>query len=265
MTDPDPATPADAPGEASDADVSGAVARLTDPELDPGERARLLGTVAASAGSGERKGIRRFVMGPRAAISWAQDALLDVAPRLPVRDLDTLRRHYGGREGDALAAAMIRSASRVTAGIGAAGGGIAAVEWAAPPALVTAPVLIAAETVAVVAVEVKLIAELHEVYGSPVQGSATDKGAALLGAWAQRRGVSLSFLNPGRGITTILGTGLRKELRDRLVKRMGRNLTTIGPLLTGAAVAGELNRRATRSLGEAIRDDLRGRGKELTR
>jgi hypothetical protein len=44
---------------------------------------------------------------------------------------------------------------------------------------------------------------------------------------------------------------------------MGRNLTSIGPLLTGAAVAAELNRRATRSLGEAIRDDLRNAPRQL--
>jgi uncharacterized protein (DUF697 family) len=274
MTEPDQPVPGSTPAsetsparertaaeavEHSEADggVPAAVARLSEPELDAAERARLIGRVVASAHPGDRRGIRRFVMGPRAAVSWAQQSLLDIAPRLPVRDLQTLRRHYGGREGDALAEAMIRTASRATAGIGAAGGSIAAVEWVAPPALLTAPVLIATETVAVVAVEVKLIAELHEVYGSPVTGSATDKGTALLGAWAQQRGISLSILNPGRGLAAVLGTGMRKDLRDRLVKRMGRNLTTIGPLLTGAAIAAELNRRATRHLGEAVRDDLR--------
>jgi hypothetical protein len=89
----------------------------------------------------------------------------------------------------------------------------------------------------------------------PVRGTATEKGTQLLGAWAQRRGVSL--LHPGRISAAALSVGMRKELRDRLVKRMGRNLTTLGPLLTGAAVAAELNRRATRSLGEQVRDDLR--------
>ncbi|MDQ1654848.1 MAG: hypothetical protein QOI35_4048 [Cryptosporangiaceae bacterium] len=250
-------------GDQAPGDVSGAVGRLTDADLGAGERARLLGTVAASAGGGQRSGIRRFVMGPRAAAHWAQETLLDIAPRLPIRDLDTLRRHHGGKSGDELADALIKSASRAAAAIGAAGGGVASVEWAAPPTLLTAPVLIAAETVGVVAVELKLIAELHEVYGSPVRGSATEKGAALLGAWAHRRGVSLSLLNPGGGLTTILGAGMRKELQKRLIKRMGRNLTSIGPLLTGAAVAAELNRRATRGLGEAIRDDLRKAPRQL--
>jgi hypothetical protein len=243
-------------GDDRDAEqVEAAVVRLTEPDLEDAERRRLLRRIVDTAGSGTRTGVRRFLLGPKAALQWVLDTLVEIAPHLPARDLETLRRHHDGKTGDLLAEALVRNASRVTMGIGAAGGGLAAVQWVAPPALLTAPVLIAAETVAVVAVEVKLIAELHEAYGTPVLGSPTEKGTQLLGAWAQRRGVSL--LHPGRISTTVLGVGMRKELRDRLVKRMGRNLTTIGPFLTGATVAAELNRRATRSLGEQVRDDLR--------
>jgi len=235
-----------------------AVARLTESDLDSDERRRLLGRVASLTSGGARRGFRRFAMGPRAAVTWTLDTLVDIAPHLPVRDLDTLRRHYDGKTGDELAEALVRNASRVTAAVGVGGGGLAAVEWVAPPALLTAPVLIAAETVVVVAVEVKLIAELHEAYGVPIEGPLTERGARLLQAWAQRRGVSL--LHAGRGVTTtVLGVGMRRELRDRLLKRMGRNLTTLGPLLTGAAVAAELNRRATRKVGEDVREDLRKR------
>jgi hypothetical protein len=61
------------------------------------------------------------------------------------------------------------------------------------------------------------------------------------------------------GIGAVLGTAARNELRDRLLRRFGRNLTTLGPFLTGAAVAGFLNGRATRGLGNRIREDLRPR------
>ncbi len=54
----------------------------------------------------------------------------------------------------------------------------------------------------------------------------------------------------------MLGTAARKELRDRLMRRFGRNLTSYGPMLTGAAVASYLNRRATQALAKNIRDDL---------
>src|ERR1700759_2844863 len=79
-------------------------------------------------------------------------------------ELDTLHKHFDGMDGDELAERLIRNAPRATAGIGAASGGVSAVEWAAVPTLLSAPVLLAAETVAVVAVELKLIGELHEVY-----------------------------------------------------------------------------------------------------
>jgi hypothetical protein len=42
-----------------------------------------------------------------------------------------------------------------------------------------------------------------------------------------------------------------------LLRRVGRNLTTLGPFLTGAAVASYLNRRATHRLGDRVRGDLR--------
>jgi hypothetical protein len=64
---------------------------------------------------------------------------------------------------------------------------------------------------------------------------------------------------PGVGLAAVLGTAARKELRDRLLRRFGRNLTTYGPMLTGAAVASYLNRRATIALGQQIRKDLAGR------
>ncbi|HEV2088380.1 MAG TPA: hypothetical protein VGR21_08720 [Cryptosporangiaceae bacterium] len=241
----------DGSGEPAGVDVPRAVARLADNDLEPGERRRLLGRVAVGAGGGAV----RALAGPRKAIRWTLDTLIEVVPHLKVRDLDALRQHHDGKTGDALADALIRNASLVSAGVGAAGGGIAAVEWVAPPTLLSAPILIATETVAVVAVEIKLIAELHEAYGQPLSGSAADRTTALLTAWAQQRGISL--LNPARGLGAVLGSGMRKQLRERLLRRMGRNLTTLGPLLTGAAVGAELNRRATRSLGEQVRDDLR--------
>ncbi|GFJ88787.1 hypothetical protein Prum_024290 [Phytohabitans rumicis] len=115
--------------------------------------------------------------------------------------------------------------------------------------------LLAAETVAVVSIEIKLIGELHEVYGMPVPGTGAQRAVNLIQAWSSQRGVNP--LVPGVGVGAILSTAARKDLRDRLLRRFGRNLTTLGPMLTGAAVAGYLNRRATQGLAERIRDDLR--------
>jgi hypothetical protein len=232
--------------------LTGTVAALTDDDLEQAQRRRLLGRLVAEV---RARGIGDLFK-PRAALRWVADTLTDIAPYIPVRDLETLRRHHGGLDGDALAERLIRNAARSTAAVGAAGGGVAAIEWAAAPTLLSAPVLLAAETVAVVAVEVKLIGELHEVYRRPIPGTGSQRAVALLQAWAGRRGITP--LAPGVGMAAVLGTAARRELRDRLLRRFGRNLTTLGPLLTGAAVAGYLNRRATRALGEQVRRALAG-------
>jgi hypothetical protein len=72
-----------------DGDIRADVARLTDDEpLDRRTRAHLVARLARLlVGSG-----RRLV-----------DVVVDVAPHIPVRDLQTLRAHHGGANGDALA------------------------------------------------------------------------------------------------------------------------------------------------------------------
>ena len=243
---PPPAAPPVEPAE----EFSGTIAALTADDLDQSERRRLLGRLA---GQIRARGIADLFR-PRAAMRWVADAVSDIAPRLPIREAQTLRRHHPYLTDDALAERLIRNAARTTAAVGAASGGVAAIEWVATPTLLSAPILLAAETVAVVAIEIKLIGELHELYGTPIRGGAAERTVALVRAWAERRGVNPML--EGMGAATVLGTAARKQLRDRLLRRFGRNLTSYGPMLTGAAVASYLNRRATLALGQAIRRDL---------
>jgi hypothetical protein len=249
----DPAGPAD-PEVVAGSDIATTVAALTADDLAPAKRRQLLGRLV---GDVRRRGLGQLFR-PQAAMRWMADVVSDIAPHIPVRDRATLRRHFDGLDDDALAERLVRNAARATAGVGAAGGGVAAIEWAATPTLLSAPVLLAAETVAVVAIELKLIGELHEVYDRPVTGSAGHRATSLIQAWSGQRGVNP--LVPGVGVATVLGTAARKELQSTLLRRFGRHLTTLGPLLTGAAVASYLNRRATRSMGEKIIKDLRRKG-----
>lgn len=234
-----------------DDELGKTVAALTADDIEPAQRRRLLARLVKGT-RGRRVG-RLF--NPRAALTWMTDAITDIAPHVPVRDLATLREHFPGLGDEALADRLVRNAANATAGVGVAGGGVAAVQWTVVPTLLSAPVLLATETVAVVAIELKLIGELQAVYGRPVSGSRAERSVALMQAWANRRGVN-PFL-PGAGVGTVLGTAARKELREMLLKRLGRNLTTLGPMLTGAAVAGYLNRRATVGIADAVREDLR--------
>ncbi|WP_436527145.1 hypothetical protein [Actinoplanes sp. HUAS TT8] len=262
MTEPDRVTgseppaigtdPTETPAEArADEELGRTVAALTEDDLEPSGRRRLLGRLV---GDVRRRGVGQLFK-PKAALRWMADVVADVAPHVPVRSRETLRRHFPDLDDDALADRLIRNAARATAGVGAAGGGVAAVEWAAAPTLLSAPVLLSAETIAVVAIEMKLIGELHEVYGAPIVGNGTERALALIQAWAGQRGVNP--LVPGTGVASVLGTAARGELQKMLLRRFGRNLTSMGPMLTGAAVAGYLNRRATRAIGDKVRDDLR--------
>jgi hypothetical protein len=172
-----------------------------------------------------------------------------------VRDRTTLHRHFPGLDDEAIAHQLIATAARATAAIGAAGGLLSTVEMAAPPAFLSAPVQVAAETVAVVAIEVKLIAELHELHDRGVAGTPAVRGAAYLGSWVRRRGLDPFTIAPS--LTGVVGGAARRELRQRLLRRAGRNATSVMPFLAGAVAGASLNRRETNKLGERILGDLK--------
>jgi len=228
------------------------VARLTDPSrpADRREQGRVLGSLTAALVSSARGAGRASVLGGR----WLTDLLIDTAPRVPLRDLSTLRLQHPGLTDEELAEAPLAAAAKGTGAVGAAGGALAAVEFTAPPTLLTAPVQIAAETLLVAVIEMKLIAELHEVYGAGVAGTTRQRAMAYLVAWTNRRG--LDPLDPA-GMQLALGGAAKRALRRRLVRRAGRNLSTLGPLMTGAVAGSVVNHRETRRLGEEIRADLR--------
>ena len=230
------------------------VARLTADDLDRRERGRLLGALTKALVTGVAGGARAASFSGRRLADLVTD---EVAPHLPVRDLLTLRDHHGGLSGDELAGALIRNASLATAGVGAAAGALAAAELAAPPALLAAPVQLAAETLAVIAVELKLVAELHVVYGKAPVGNRRQLAFAYLTSWAAKRGLDTGTGGPT--LSDVLSTAARQQVRQRVVKRLRRNLTSLAPFLAGAVAGAELNRRETRALGEALQRDLRRR------
>ena len=223
-------------------DLPGVIARLTDDEpLDRRTRAGLVGRLAVLLAAQSRRLV---------------DVVVDIAPHVPIRDRATLRQHFPGMDDDSVAQALIATAARATAAVGAAGGLLSTVELAAPPTLLSAPVQVAAETVAVVAIELKLIAELHEIHGRAIAGTPAQRAAAYLGSWARRRGLD-PFAASGPGLTGTIGGAARRQLRQRLIRRAGRNAASVVPFLAGAVAGAALNRRETLKLGEAIASDVR--------
>lgn len=232
--------------------VGALVARLTDssPDLSRNERSRDLGALAAALARSARTAGRASVLGG----TWLVDVLVDAAPRIPIRDLTTLREQHPGLAADDLAQTLIAGAAKATGAVGAAGGALAAVQFTAAPTLLAVPVQLAAETLLVAAIEIKLTAELHEVYGAGITGSARVKAQAYLVSWTQRRGIDP--FSPGT-MRLGLGVAAKRALRKRLVRRAGRNLSTLGPMMSGAVAGSIVNHRETHRLGQAVRDDLR--------
>ncbi|MDP4508772.1 hypothetical protein [Nonomuraea turcica] len=236
-----------------DKEVGELVGKLTEPgELEPAERRRLLGRLAQALSAGAK---RARVTGAGRG-RWLADVFLNIAPRIPIRDLHTLSEHHHGLTGEQLADDLVRTAQKATMTVGAIGGALAAAEFAAPPLLLSAPAQLVAETIVVAAIEVKLLAELHEVYGVRVEGTGTQRAFVFTSAWARQRGIDP--LAPA-SVSLAFGAAAKTALRNRLLRTLGRHLTTLGPFLTGAVAGGALNRAATKRLAEAVRNDLRGR------
>ena len=232
--------------------VADDVERLATEGADAAAVVRLARSVAASARAAGATGL--------ASGRWLANTLIDVAPRIKVRDLETLQGHLGVTEPSQLADELVKNATRASAAVGAASGALMSAEQFVPPAWLAFPLELAVETLAVAAIELKLVAELHEVYGRPVRGSASDRTVVLVKAWAERRGVTPAALARTGGIAEALGKGTRHELvrlvRRRLLARFGRNISSLAPLFAGAVAGAEVNRRATRALGEAVLRDL---------
>lgn len=238
-------------GDRGSGSEDGGASRRDRPPVDRAKAlANDLGRVARGLTASARAAGRRAVVGG----SWLVEVLVDTVPRVPVRDAATLRAQHPGLSDDDVAQLLISGAAKVTGAIGLAGGALAAVELAAPPTLLSIPAQLAAETLLVAAVEVKLIAELHEIYGLPATGSATTRAQAYLVSWSQRRGIDP--LAPG-ALRVALGGPAKAALRRRLVRRGARNLSTLGPLFSGAVAGSVVNHRETRRVGEQVRDDLR--------
>ncbi|MDX3498511.1 hypothetical protein ACKI1I_25865 [Streptomyces turgidiscabies] len=196
-----------------------------------------------------REGVRKGGSRARAGLAYITDRIIENAPRIPVRDLATLRRQFPGLGPEQLADKLVAGAASATATVGAGIG--AAAMLPVPPAM---PTELAAEITGVAAIELKMIAELHEVYGARPPGSLKQRSTAYLNSWSGERGIDVT--KPST-INSALGGQMKRELRQQIMKRMVRDLPNLMPFMVGAAVGAVMNRRDTRRLADRIRKDLR--------
>ncbi|MFH8496737.1 hypothetical protein [Streptomyces coeruleorubidus] len=211
----------------------------------PAPVARTAGTLRERAMDSARKGSVRA----RAGLAHLADRIIDLAPRVPVRDLATLRRQFPGLGPEELADKLVAGAAKATATVGAGIG--AAAMLPVPPAM---PTELAAEITGVAAIELKLIAELHEVYGVRPPGNLKQRSTAYLHSWSGERGIDATAPST---LSTALNSRMKRDLRQRIMKRMVRSMPNLVPFLIGAAVGAAMNRSETRKLAVRIREDLR--------
>jgi hypothetical protein len=213
------------------------------------------GAVGAAFGGGpDRAGAGAASRGERTPAAVLGDLLAAAAPRLPIRDAARIRQAYPGASDEEIADALVARAARLTSGIGAATGGLAAAHWLAPASLLAVPLELGAETVLIAAVEVVLIGELHELHGRPAPGDARDRANAYLAGWSAQRSIDGAG---APGVNSLLGTAAMRALRRRVTRRLAGSTSSAAPFLIGAALAGKGNRRATESLARKVIADLR--------
>ncbi|WP_073737663.1 MULTISPECIES: hypothetical protein [unclassified Streptomyces] len=224
-------------------------------EVDTADRAEQVDRTEPVTGAGRlnsvKRGVRKGGESARAAIGHIADLIIDIAPRVPVRDLATLRKQFPDLGPEELADRLIAGAGKATATVGAGIG--AAAMMPVPPAMLAE---LATEITGVAAIEMKLVAELHEVYGLRPPGSLAQRSTAYLTSWTEERGIDVT-----RPVTVnaALGGQMKRELRQQIMKRTVRDLPNLIPFMIGATVGAMMNRRETRRLAERVRKDLRKR------
>ncbi|NKI42835.1 hypothetical protein [Streptomyces physcomitrii] len=238
--------PSAASGDSPDSGTGAALERVADERAD-------LDRPSGSGGRGAavKKGVRRGGSLAKAGIGHLADRLIETAPRIPVRDLATLRRHFPGLGPEEIADKLVAGAANGTSTVGAGIG--AAAMLPVPPAM---PAELAAEVSGVALIELKLIAELYEVYGQRPEGNLKERSVTYLNSWSEERGIDVT--KPST-FNAALGGQMKRELRQQIMKRMVRNLPNLMPFMVGATVGAMMNRRDTRKLAERIRKDLRRR------
>lgn len=240
--------------------LSDAVARLTGgqatipPSSEGTPEKKNVVSVLRGVGSGVAASAKNGGKGAVVGTGFLAELLTSTAARLPLRDKATLFEQHPGSDTEELADGLELAAARVSAAIGAAVGGIAAAEWVATPSLIAVPVELAAETLLVAAVELKLVAELHEIYDARPAGELGDRAGAYLRSWTAQRGLRTD--GHASGLAAQLAAAGATALRKRITGRLTRNLGSFLPFLAGVVIGGRTNFSSTRKLSSRLRADL---------
>lgn len=179
--------------------------------------------------------------------SLTAEGLIDLVPT--VRTREQLEREFAGLSRDAIAARLISRAVKASGRVGIGGGVLASGEYLVPATWLGVPVQISAETAAVALIEIKLTGELHALYGLVTEGSLKERATLWVSAWAKGSAITVHDDRDLRAALTKFG---QSQVKRQLARRARRNLLTLLPLMTGAALARWANRKQTREFALAM-------------
>ena len=207
---------------------------------------------AAMSVSAQKAGVVAVASG-----RWLADVVVDAAPRIPVRDLATLRapapRARAARSWPTCWSPA-RSGARWRSG--SAGGALTGIQWTLPVSWSSSRSSSPSRWPRSPPSRSSWSPSCTRSTASRCSGTPTQRGAAYALSWANRRGVNP--LEPAT-MAAALGVAARRRVQRRLLARFGRGIGTLAPLMAGAAYGAYSNRRQTQLLADSLRSDLRRR------
>jgi hypothetical protein len=190
-------------------------------------------------------------VGPGATLA---ERLIGATARASFRSQSALHAAYPRLNREQIARILIDRAINTSGRVGLGGGVIGSSQYFAPWTLRGVPAQIMAEAFAIAAVEVRLTAELHALYGIEASGTIKDRAGFWVTAWA--KGTAHDPRGP-HDFTAAMRKVVAVQTRRRLARRARRNLLTLAPMLSGAALGRWVNRRQTREFANSMHESIK--------
>lgn len=182
------------------------------------------------------------------------ERLIGLVARASVRSGEELLAAHPGQSQEEIAHQLMDRAVSNSGRVGVGAGVLGSSEYFMPWTLRGVPAQLMAETIAVALIEIRLTAELHALYGIEASGSMSERAGFWVSAWAQG---TAHDPNGPRNYTAAMRKMVAAQARRRLKRQARRNLLTMAPLLTGAALGRWVNRRQTREFARTMLASLK--------
>lgn len=185
--------------------------------------------------------------------AFVSSTLLETISQMKVRTGEELTQKYPDLSPRETAEVLIREAARTTLLLGGAAGAVSSAGALAPPLWVTLPLGPLAATLTTSLVELRLVREIHAIYGIPLDSSPQGM-RKLFSSWASGKSSERpENLTEWKDTTQDAFTRL---VQRQVLTRLARSVSSLAPMFIGAALGGALAHSGTQRLGENLLTSL---------